>query len=302
MTAIAPLGRLASVPGIGALRAVFGTLVTQLRSPSGAIGLAGVTFFLLLAFVGPTFVPLDVKPKLDKIYMLPSAEYPLGTDYQGRDVLSQIVHGGRDIIIVASTTALITTTIAVTLGALAGFIGGWFDSVVLAIADIILTIPQFPLLLVLATFVRLNDIVLLGVLLAALGWPALMRAIRSQVLSLRQRDYVEAARCLDLGTGHIVFQQILPSMSGYIAISFTLGMINAIFLQVGLIFLGLVPLSGNNWGVMLQLAWVRGAIFYKNALAYILAPVIAISLLQLSLIMLARSLEEIFNPRLRQGV
>jgi peptide/nickel transport system permease protein len=301
MTAVAPSPPTA-VPGMGLLRAVLGTFAALVRNPAGAIGLAGVTFFLLLAFVGPSFVPIDAKPKLDKIYQLPSAEYPLGTDYQGRDVLSQIVHGGRDIIVVASTTALITTTIAVTLGALAGFLGGWFDSVVLAVADIILTVPQFPLLLVLATFVRLNNIVLLGVLLAALGWPALMRAIRSQVLSLRQRDYVEAARCLDLGTGHIVFRQILPSMSGYIAISFTLGMINAIFLQVGLIFLGLVPLSGNNWGVMLQLAWVRGAIFYKNALSYILAPVIAISLLQLSLIMLARSLEEIFNPRLRQGV
>ncbi|NCA14119.1 MAG: ABC transporter permease, partial [Proteobacteria bacterium] len=206
MTAASTSAPPSTLPGLGAVRAILSTLVALARNPSGAIGLFGVTFFVLVAFVGPTFVPIDTKAKLDKIYQLPSAEYLLGTDYQGRDVFSQIVHGGRDIIIVASTTALITTTIAVTLGALAGFLGGWFDSVVLAIADIILTIPQFPLLLVLATFVRLNNIVLLGVLLAALGWPALMRAIRSQVLSLRQRDYVEAARCLDLGTGHIVFR------------------------------------------------------------------------------------------------
>ena len=97
------------------------------------------------------------------------------------------------------------------------------------------------------------------------------------------------------------FREIMPSIAGYIAISFTLGMINAIFLQVGLVFLGLVPLSGNNWGVMLQLAWVRGAIFFKGALMYILAPVIAISLLQLALILMARSMEEVFNPRLRGG-
>ncbi len=289
------------LPGMSILRALGRTLLALLRQPAGAIGLVGVVFFLFMAFVGPSFVTLDVKTKFGKEYQLPSSEFLLGTDYQGRDVFSQIVHGGREIIIVATTTALITTAIAVSLGALAGFLGGWFDTVVLAIADIILTIPQFPLLLVLATFVRLNNIVLLGVLLAALGWPALMRAIRSQVLSLRQRDYIEAARCLDLGTGHIVFRQILPSMTGYIAISFTLGMINAIFLQVGLIFLGLVPLSGNNWGVMLQLAWVRGAIFIKGGLGYILSPVVAISLLQLSLIMLARSLEEIFNPRLSRG-
>jgi peptide/nickel transport system permease protein len=78
-------------------------------------------------------------------------------------------------------------------------------------------------------------------------------------------------------------------------------MVNAMFLQVGLVFLGLVPLSGNNWGVMLQLAWTRGALFYRGALAYILAPMIAISLLQLCLINMTRSMEEVFNPRLRRG-
>ena len=124
MTAVATSAPPATVPGLGAVRATIGVLIALGRNPAGAIGLFGVTFFLVLAFVGPSFVALDTKAKLDKIYLLPSAEYPLGTDYQGRDVLSQIVHGGRDIIIVASTTALITTTIAVTLGALAGFLGG----------------------------------------------------------------------------------------------------------------------------------------------------------------------------------
>jgi peptide/nickel transport system permease protein len=291
--------RLGNIPGAGTARAGWGTLRTIARNPSGLIGLVIVIAFMLISFVGPHFVPLDTKARLDKIYLTPSAAYPLGTDYQGRDVLSQMVHGGRDVILVALTTAVVTTLIAVTFGSLAGFLGGWFDSAVMAIADAVLTIPQLPLLLVIAATVRLNNIVLLGTLLAALGWPALLRAIRAQVLSLKQRDYVEAARALDLGLAHIIFREILPSMSGYIAISFVLGMINAIFLQVGLVFFGLVPLSGNNWGVMLQLAWARGAIFFKGALSYILSPVIAISLLQLALIMLARSLEEVFNPRLR---
>ena len=110
MTAASTSAPPSTLPGLGAVRAILSTLVALARNPSGAIGLFGVTFFVLVAFVGPTFVPIDTKAKLDKIYQLPSAEYLLGTDYQGRDVFSQIVHGGRDIIIVASTTALITTT------------------------------------------------------------------------------------------------------------------------------------------------------------------------------------------------
>jgi peptide/nickel transport system permease protein len=125
--------------------------------------------------------------------------------------------------------------------------------------------------------------------------------VRAQVLSLRERDFVEAARALDLGTGHIIFREILPQMRSYIAISFVLAMTNAMYNQTGLIYLGLVPLSGNNWAVMIQLAWVRGAIFYRDSLWYILGPIVAIGIVQLSLVTMTRSLEELFNPRLRTG-
>jgi len=90
-------------------------------------------------------------------------------------------------------------------------------------------------------------------------------------------------------------------MAGYIAISFTLALTSAMYASVGLIFLGLVPLAGINWGVMLNLAWVRGAIFFKDSLLYILSPIVAISLFQLSLVAFSRSLAEIFDPRLRGG-
>lgn len=289
------------IPGAGAIIAVWHGLRLMTGNPAGFIGFLIVLSFVLISFVGPYVVPLDTKVRLDKIYQTPNREFLFGTDYQGRDVMSQIVHGGRDILLVAGTAALMTTVLAMTVGALSGFLGGWVDGVLMGIADIILTVPQLPLLIVLAAFVRLNNIVLLAALLAVLGWPALSRAVRAQVLSLKQRDYVEAARSLDLGLGHIIFREILPSMAGYIAISFTLGMINAILFQGALVLLGLVPLAGNNWALMLQLAWARGAIFFRGALAYIMAPVIAISLLQLGLIMMTRSMEEIFNPRLRGG-
>lgn len=266
------------------------------------IGLAG--FIVLLAiifmsFVGPYIIPLDTKVKLDKIYQPPSWEHILGTDSEGKDVFSQIVHGGRAVLTVAFLAALFSTLIAVTLGITSGFVGGKTDSIIMFITEVVLTIPQFPLLAVLAAFIRLSNPTLLAFILGAVSWPALTRAIRSQALSLRERDFIEAAKILDLGAFHIIFSEILPNMMSYITISFVMAMTAAIYSQVGLILLGLVPLSGQNWGIMIQLAWTRGAIFFKDSLSYILSPILAIVLFQWSAVSFTRSLEGIFNPRLR---
>jgi hypothetical protein len=138
-----------------------------------------------------------------------------------------------------------------------------------------------------------------AVLVGLLAWPSLLRAVRAQVLSLKEREFIEAARSLDLSLGHIVFNELLPNMRSYIAISFILAMTQAIYTQAGLIFLGIVPLSGSNWGLMINLAWTRGAIFFRDSLPYIMSPVLAIALFQLSLVSRASALEDIFNPRLR---
>lgn len=269
------------------------------RNPSGMIGFGLLFLILAISLVGPYFIPLDTTTKVTQIYQPPTWAHPLGTDHQGRDVWSQIVHGGRDLLYVAFVAGLLSTAIAVVLGSLAALRGGWFDAWLMALTDVVLTIPQLPLLFVLAGFIRLDSPTLLATLLALLGWPTLLRAIRSQVLSLKEREYIEAARALDLGTFHILFKEILPNMMSYVAIHFTLSMTAAVYGQVGLVILGLVPFSSHNWGVMIQLAWVRGAIFYKDSLLYILSPVLAIALFQFALVSISRSLEEVFNPRLR---
>jgi peptide/nickel transport system permease protein len=268
----------------------------------GFLGFLLVIFFILLATVGPRIVPLDTKTKVDQIYLTPSRAHPLGTDHQGRDVWSQIVHGGKDVLYVGLLASLIATFIAVTLGSLSAVVGGRFDGLMMGLTDVVLTIPQFPLLAVLAGLVQFKSLSLLAGILGLLSWPVLLRAVRSQVLSLKKRDYVEAARALDLGTRHIIFSEILPNIMAFIAISFALGVTSAIYAQVGLIYLGLVPLSGTNWGVMINLAWVRGAIFFKDSLFYILSPIMAIALFQLAVVWMTRSLEEVFNPRLRADV
>ena len=271
------------------------------RNRMGLIGFCVLLLILLMCFIGPYFVPLDTQARLDRIYSPPSREHPLGTDSEGKDILSQIVNGGKDVLIVAFLSGLITTLIAAPLGAIAAFIGGSVDSIITTIADVVLTIPQIPLLLVIAAVIRFSNVYMLAVLLGITSWPGLLRAVRSQVLSIKEKDYVEAARCLDMGTSHIIFREIIPNMMGYVVINFILATTAAVYAQVGLILFGLVPLSGHNWGVMINLAWVRGAIFFKNSIWYIMAPVIAIVLFQWSMVTFTRSLEEIFNPSLGSG-
>jgi peptide/nickel transport system permease protein len=265
----------------------------------GFIGFLVVVFMVLLSYAGPLIIELDTKTKIDKIYITPTVEHPLGTDHQGRDIWSQIVNGGKDVIYVAFLAALISTSIAVVFGTMSGFIGGWVDSAIMSVTDIILTIPQFPLLAVLAAFISLNSLTFLGILMGLLNWPTLLRALRAQALSLKQRDFIEAAKALDLGIWHIVLREMVPNMMPYIVVSFALGMTFAVYQQAGLVFLGLVPISAGNWSVMIQLAWVRGAIFYKDSVWYIMAPIVAIAILQLAIISMTRSLELVFNPRLR---
>jgi peptide/nickel transport system permease protein len=248
----------------------------------------------------PHFVPRETQADISQIYAKPSGVHPLGTDSQGKDIWSQIVHGGADILIMAFLTGVMATFIGVTLGSVSAVVGGRLDAALTALADIWLTIPRFPLLAVLAGLVQLKSTVTLAFLLAVLSWAGLYRAIRAQVFSIKEREYIEAATALDLGLRHTIFSEILPNMMAYIAINFTLAMTGAIYAQVGLVFLGLVPLT-RNWGVMINLAWTQGAIFYKDSIYFIMAPVAAIALFQLSIVWMSRSLEEIFNPRLRAG-
>jgi peptide/nickel transport system permease protein len=288
---------LASVADV--LLGVWGGVRLLVRNPVGLLGLIGLLCFLFLAFAGPYIVPLDTKVKVDQIYAPISWAHPLGTDSQGKDVWSQIVHGGRELILVSVSAALLSTLIGAGLGAFSAVAGGRVDSALMFLTDVWLTIPQLPLLIVLAAFIRVNNPVTLVLIIGLLSWPGLLRAVRSQVLAIKQSDFIEAARVLDLGTGHIVFREILPNMMSYITINFILAVTAAMGFQAVLVFLGVVPLSGTNWGVMIQLANTRGAIFSKDSFWYIMAPVLAISLFQLTLVALERGLAEVFNPRLR---
>lgn len=271
------------------------------RNKVGFAGFLVTLLIVVVAFTAPLFVALDMTANIDQIYQPPSLKHPLGTDYQGRDIFRQILTGGREVIYVAALSAFLVVLISIVLGSLAALMGGWVDSLVNAAAELVLTIPHFPLLLVLAGFVRLNSPAGLAVILALIGWGTLTRTIRAQVLSLKERDYVQAARALGLPTSHLLFREIMPNMMSYLLTQFVLTMTQAIYSQVGLIFLGIIPLATHNWGVMINLAWNQGAIYGSSSVWYLIAPITVIVILQFALISMNRSLEELFNPRLRSG-
>lgn len=271
------------------------------QRPSGLVGFIGIVFFLLLAFVAPIFVPPQEQANVNEIYQTPSLQHFLGTDNSGRDVLNLIVQGGKEILSVAILTAGITTLIAMTLGSLSATLGGKVDAVLVAFADILLTVPQLIVLIVISALARPTNFIALAVVLSVLGWAGLMRQVRAQVLTLKERDYVEAARSLDLGVFHIIFREILPNMRSYIIIHFVQGMTGAIYAQVALIVLGLVPFTGNNWAKLLYFANTQGAFYFRDAFWFVFSPILAIVLLQLSLVLFVNALEDIFNPRLRSS-
>jgi peptide/nickel transport system permease protein len=283
---------------VGAFRAFVRALM---RSRTGFIGFLVFAGMVLVCLVGPLFAPDDLPTDVARIYAAPTLAHPLGFDSEGRDVLMQLINGGRAVIFVGFMAALISTVIAVLFGALAAYVGGRVDSIIVTATDIVLTVPGIILLAVLAAFYRVGSSLALAVILGVLGWPGLLRAVRAQVFSLKEREYIEAARLLDLGTVRIVIREILPNMASFILMNFVIGMTNAIYALAGLYLLGLAPMEGDNWGIMINFAWTRGAIFFEGSFFYIMGPVLAICILQLALVTMARSFEEILNPRLRHN-
>ncbi len=290
----------------GTARASWRALV---RNKAGFLGFLGVVFFLGMSAFGPLLVEYEGSARFDRrlpgarsLFQPPSAEFPLGLDWQGRSILSHVVYGGRVLIITSIQAGLAATAIAVLLGSLAALVGGWVDSILSALANFILTVPQFPLLLVLASIIQFTDPIQMAVLFGVLNWPTLMRAVRAQVLSLRERDYVEAAFSLDLGLWHIITREVFPNMVSYVAVNLIFTVRTAMYGLVALVVLGIVPLQEPDWGVMIFMGRSQGALFSPDAAWMMLAPISAIALFQLSLVLFARSLEEVFNPRLRSGL
>ncbi|HEY9840882.1 MAG TPA: ABC transporter permease [Candidatus Obscuribacterales bacterium] len=286
---------------LGALKQTLGLLFDVLRhNRRAAVGAALLLGFALMASIGPLLLPLDTRSDYLLRFQAPSWSHWLGTDYAGRDTLAQLVHGSRDIIAIAFSSALITLAIALVAGTLAGLLGGRFDRLLMRVIDIFLTLPRFPIMAIMAGLFSIQDPFSFGLVLALFYWPGLARGIRSQIMTLRSKDFVEVCSLMALPLRHVIFAELMPNIVPYLAISFINVARDAIVASVGIMLLGIVPLSTSNWGMMLNLAATQtGAIYVPAAYPYLLAPIACIVLFQFALMAFAGGLEEFFDPRLR---
>ena len=269
-----------------------------LHDKAGLAGFCILAIIVILSIVSPVLFPLDVQSDAAHLMEQPSAQHILGTDYLGRDIWAQIANGGRELIIFSLIAALIGIILGAFLGAFSAVVGGIFDEFLSFFADVWLSIPRFPLLVVMSGFIKLNSMTL-AVVLGVLSWAGLYRTVRAEVFSLKEREFVEAAFMQNLTRGPIILKEIMPNLMGFIVVNFTLLMRASIYSQVGLVFLGLLPLE-QNWGVMINQAWTQGAIYNPNSVIYILAPTIMICLLIMALVWVGKALEDVFNPALRK--
>ena len=277
-----------------------------LKKEKGAlVGISILIIYIIFAIIAP-FIPSSLlRPNIRERDQGPSLKHPLGTDWAGRDNLLMIIRGTPEVLLVAFLSVIITILVALTVGLVAGYTGGKTDIILMSLADVALTIPAFPLIYVLSFFLKdaMKNPFIMACILSITSWAGLSRAIRSQVLSLKESEFVEASRILGLGTFYIIFREILPCMTPYIVANGLLAAVHAIYAQIGLYFLGVLPFSPYNWGLMLNLAFgEKGALYglTTGRICQLLAPIIAICLLEVGLTLTSSGLEKLLNPRLRE--
>ena len=269
------------------------------RNPMSRAGFIILLVFLLMAVFGPMVIP-PLKSDYANRLQGPSAAHWLGTDLAGKDTLLQLILGSREVLLVAAYAGLFAVLIAAVIGIVAGLNGGWVDRILMLFTDVVLTMPSFPVTMILSMIVRITDPLVFGLVLGLWSWAGLAKAIRSQVLGLKHREFIEASRIMGISKLNIILYDVLPNLVSYIAVNFISIMKGAITSSVGLMILGLVPFQGNHWGVMIQVAISQtGALLGSASMVYFLAPVICLMLFQLGCYFFASGLDEALNPRLR---
>jgi peptide/nickel transport system permease protein len=214
----------------------------QELSPSTWIGLGMIALFMLAALVGPLVAPYSpLEQNLDNILAGPSAAHLLGTDENGRDVLSALLHGARLALIISGVVVLVCATTGTAIGILAGYYRGAVDEVVMRVVDVLLAFPGILLNITIVALIARPGV---GVMIFALslnGWVGYARLARGQVLSLRERDYVMAARALGARPARIMWRHIFPNLLSPILVQMSFAFGGVILVEASLSFLGLGP-------------------------------------------------------------
>jgi len=281
-------------------RSLINPLKIVLSDSRGVVGLGIIVLYVLMGTVGVHVVREPSANQADQLVpAFKTLALPLGSDGLGQDLLSLMVHATPSMLQMIIAGGLFATIMAVVLGTTAGFKGGTIDAVMMSFTDIAMTIPGLPLMIVLAGIFEPTNPYLVGFLLAINAWAGLARAIRSQVLPLRTASYVEASRSMGISTARIIRRDILPNIMPFVLISFMNSSRQIIYNSVALYFLGILPFTVLNWGVVINLAYEQGALSASSTWHWILVPIATIVLLSLGTILFAQSTDRIFNPRVR---
>jgi len=264
--------------------------------------LVGATITLAYILMGTVGVVVVQPPELlggPKLAGFFEGGYVLGTDHQGRSLFGMMVHSTPAMLKMILSGAVFTTVVATLVGVYTGYRRGVVSKIGMTFTDIMLTVPGLPLIIVIGVVFSPRSPLIVGVVLSLNAWAGLARSIRSQVLTIREESYVEASRIMGLSTATIMFKDIIPQLMPYISVNFMQNARRIIFASVGLYFLGVLPFSHQNWGVVLNEARVYGGLLTTEAAHWLLVPLVTLTLLTFGLTLLAQAFDQVFNPRVR---
>lgn len=230
----------------------------------------------------------------------PSAEFPLGTDSWGRDLLALLLTGTKNSLRIGVTAALISLTIGVVVGVIAGFKGGIIDSALMLVTDVILVLPSILIMMLVSAYMRERNPFYVSLIIGLTGWPWVARALRSQIMSLKSREFMDLSKMAGLGDVRIIVEDLLPNMASYIAMAFVLLMSGAMIAEAGLSMIGLGVTKGVSLGIILYWAQMLESV-RRGMWWWFGPPGVVLVFLAASLLLISTSLDEYFSPRLKGG-
>lgn len=283
------------------LQRLRGALAYGLRNPMLTAGLLILLVLLAIGWLGPLFVdPALAQPASAPPDLAPSAAYPLGTDDQGRNLLAVAIVGLPLTLQVGFIAGAVALGLGTILGVVAGYVGGVVDAIIRGLADILLTVPGLVVLVTIAASIRgVISVTVMALVVASLAWMWPTRTIRAQVLTLRQRSYVQVAKMSGMRTHEVIFFELLPNLLPYLAASFVTSTGAAVLASVGLEALGLGPQNEPTLGMTIYWAISFNALV-RGLWWWWLMPIVLIVLLFMGLFLVSSGLDEISNPRLRR--
>jgi len=277
-----------------------GMLRAILHNRKALVGATLLLLFTVVAIAPGLFTSVShPNQRAFELGLHPSAHHWLGTTAFGQDVYAQVIYGTRETLVIAIVVGALSTVLSVLVGVSAAYIGGLTDDFLSVVTDVFLVIPTFPLVIVIAAYAGKGNLGVVIIVLVVTGWSYGARQLRAQTLSLRNRDFLEAARVRGERVSYIIFAEVLPTMTSLVIANFLGAALFAVLTAAGLQFIGLGDPSSLSWGTMLH--WAQNSEALQTGQEWwAIAPGLCVALLGSAFALLNYAFDEISNPALRR--